>query len=106
MERLTSEANARAQAADRLQALEAKLEKLTNEKASWEARETKAKDDASLVGGEVPLVLQGRASSAPDPVASLSRLSHNFRRTSGFWAWKKRTWRNGLKPRPPWPTVT
>lgn len=49
MERLTSEANARSQAVDRLQALEAKLEKLTTEKTSWEARETKVKEDASLV---------------------------------------------------------
>lgn len=52
MERLTSEANARAQAGDRLQGLEAKLEKLTNEKASLEAREVKAKEDANLVGYE------------------------------------------------------
>lgn len=49
MERLTSEANARSQAVDRLQALEAKMEKLTTEKASWEARETKVKENASLV---------------------------------------------------------
>ncbi|TNN00172.1 hypothetical protein fugu_011418 [Takifugu bimaculatus] len=48
MERLTSEANARSQAVDRLQGLEAKLEKLTNEKASLEAREAKAKEDANL----------------------------------------------------------
>lgn len=58
MERLTSEANARSQAADRLHALEAKLEKLANEKASWEARETKVKEDASLVGGDVRSVLE------------------------------------------------
>ncbi|XP_011605937.2 unconventional myosin-Vc [Takifugu rubripes] len=48
MERLTSEANARSQAVDRLQGLEAKLEKLTNEKASLEAREAKAKEHANL----------------------------------------------------------
>lgn len=52
MERLTSEANARSQAVERLQALEAKLVKLTTEKASWEARETKAKEEASLVSAK------------------------------------------------------
>lgn len=57
MERLTSEANARSQAVERLQGLEAKLEKLTSEKASLEARATKAKEDASLVGCEVQLAL-------------------------------------------------
>lgn len=49
MERLTSEANARSQTADKLQGLEVQLEKLTNQKASLEAREKKAKEDASLV---------------------------------------------------------
>lgn len=63
MERLTSEANARSQAVDRLQALEAKMEKLTNEKASWEARETKVKEDASLVSGEVRFTLEVTLSS-------------------------------------------
>lgn len=53
MEKLTSEANARAQAVDRIQGLEAKLEKLTNEKTSVEAREAKVKEDASLVSCEV-----------------------------------------------------
>lgn len=53
MERLTSEANARSQAADRLQGLEKQLEKLTSQKASLEAREKKAKEDASLVSFEV-----------------------------------------------------
>lgn len=51
MERLTSEATAHSQALDRLQALEAKLEKLTNEKASWEARARNAEENASLVSG-------------------------------------------------------
>lgn len=53
MERLTSEASARSQAAGRLQGLEAQLEKLTSQKASLEAREKKAKEDASLVSFEV-----------------------------------------------------
>lgn len=53
MERLTSEANGRSQATDRLQGLEAQLEKLTNQKTSLEAREKKSKEDASLVGLEV-----------------------------------------------------
>lgn len=56
MERLTSEASARSQAVDRLQGLEAKLEKSTNEKASLEAREAKAKEDANLVGYEFGIV--------------------------------------------------
>lgn len=49
MERLTSEANGRCQTVERLQVLEAQLEKLSNQKASLEEREKKAKDDASLV---------------------------------------------------------
>ncbi|XP_075883469.1 unconventional myosin-Vc [Nelusetta ayraudi] len=48
MERLTSEANARSQSVDRVQGLEVQLEKVTNLKASVEARERKAKEDASL----------------------------------------------------------
>ncbi|XP_076588859.1 unconventional myosin-Vc isoform X2 [Chaetodon auriga] len=48
MERLTSVANSHSQTTDRLQGLEAQLEKLTNQKASLEAREKKAKEDASL----------------------------------------------------------
>lgn len=109
MERLTSEANARSQAVDRLQALEAKLEKLTNEKASGEAREAKVKEDASLVSGEVQFMLEETVSSgliAPDAVNSLSRQLHNFRRTLMFCTWKKRTWRKCLKSQPLWPMVT
>lgn len=53
MERLTSEANARSQATDRLQGLEVQLEKLTNHKTSLETREKRSKEDASLVGLEV-----------------------------------------------------
>lgn len=56
MERLTSEANARSQAVERLQGLEARLEKSTNEKASLEARQAKAKEDANLVGCESGMV--------------------------------------------------
>lgn len=53
MERLTSLANSHSQTVDRLQGLEAQLEKSTNQKASLEAREKKAKEDASLVSFEV-----------------------------------------------------
>uniref|UniRef100_A0A3Q1CJQ3 Myosin VC n=1 Tax=Amphiprion ocellaris TaxID=80972 RepID=A0A3Q1CJQ3_AMPOC len=53
MERLTSLANSHSQTVDRLQGLEAKLEKSSNQKASLEAREKKAKEDASLVSIEV-----------------------------------------------------
>lgn len=55
MERLTSEANARSQSVDRVQGLEVQLEKVTNLKASVEARERKAKEDASLVGVHVQI---------------------------------------------------
>lgn len=53
MERLTSVANSHSQSMDRLQVLEAQLEKVNNQKESLEAREKKAKGDASLVGLEV-----------------------------------------------------
>lgn len=53
MERLTSLANSHSQTVDRLHGLEAQLEKSTNQKASLEAREKKAKEDASLVSIEV-----------------------------------------------------
>lgn len=56
MERLTSEANARAQSIDRVQGLEVQLEKLTNQKASVEARERKAQEDSSLVGLHVQIL--------------------------------------------------
>lgn len=49
MERLTSEANAHSQSADRLHGLKAQMEKLTTEKVSLEEREKKTKEDASLV---------------------------------------------------------
>lgn len=55
MERLTSEANAHSQTADRLQGLEAQLEKLTKQKASLEAREKKVKEDASQASFEVEI---------------------------------------------------
>ncbi|XP_030586985.1 unconventional myosin-Vc [Archocentrus centrarchus] len=48
MERLTSLANSHSQTMDRLQGLEAQLEKSTHQKASVEERERKAKEDASL----------------------------------------------------------
>ncbi|XP_008287953.1 unconventional myosin-Vc [Stegastes partitus] len=48
MERLTSLANSHSQTVDRLQGMEAQLEKSSNQKASLEAREKKAKEDASL----------------------------------------------------------
>lgn len=53
VERLTSLANSHSQTVDRLHGLEAQLEKSTNQKASLEAREKKAKEDASLVSIEV-----------------------------------------------------
>ncbi|KAM8751307.1 unconventional myosin-Vc [Acanthopagrus schlegelii] len=48
MERLTSVANSHSQSVDRLQVLEAQLEKVNSQKESLEAREKKAKEDASL----------------------------------------------------------
>lgn len=57
MERLTSEANARSQIGNRLQGLEAQLEKLNDQKASLEAREKKVKDAASQVSSEVEIDL-------------------------------------------------
>ncbi|XP_054633861.1 unconventional myosin-Vc isoform X1 [Dunckerocampus dactyliophorus] len=48
VERLTSLASSHSQAMERLQALETKLEKSINQKASLEAREKKVKEDASL----------------------------------------------------------
>ncbi|XP_026166817.1 unconventional myosin-Vc [Mastacembelus armatus] len=48
VERLTSLANTQSQAVDRLQVLEAQLEKTTNQKALLEAREKKAQEDANL----------------------------------------------------------
>lgn len=53
MERLTSLANFHSQTMDRLQGLETQLEKSSNQKTSLEAREKKAKEDASLVSLEV-----------------------------------------------------
>ncbi|XP_071752785.2 unconventional myosin-Vc [Centroberyx gerrardi] len=48
VERLTSLANSHSQGLDKLQSLEARLEKSASEKASLEAREKKAKEDTSL----------------------------------------------------------
>ncbi|XP_069564292.1 unconventional myosin-Vc [Brachyistius frenatus] len=48
MERLTSLANSHSQTVDRLHGLEAQLDKSSNQKASVEARERKAKEDAGL----------------------------------------------------------
>ncbi|KAM6936964.1 unconventional myosin-Vc [Xenentodon cancila] len=48
MERLTGLANSHSQAMDRIQGLEAQLDKSTHQKASLEARERKAKEEASL----------------------------------------------------------
>uniref|UniRef100_A0A4W6D3M3 Myosin VC n=1 Tax=Lates calcarifer TaxID=8187 RepID=A0A4W6D3M3_LATCA len=52
VERLTSLANTHSQTVDRLQGVEAQLEKSTNQKASLEAREKKVKEDATLVVDE------------------------------------------------------
>ncbi|XP_062277204.1 unconventional myosin-Vc [Scomber scombrus] len=48
MERLTSLRNSHSQTVDKLQGLEAQLEKSYNQKASLEAREKKGKEDASV----------------------------------------------------------
>ncbi|XP_039882835.1 unconventional myosin-Vc [Simochromis diagramma] len=48
LERLTSLANSHSQTMEKLQGLETQLEKSTNQKASLEKREKKAKEDASL----------------------------------------------------------
>ncbi|XP_078479326.1 unconventional myosin-Vc [Lampetra planeri] len=48
MERLTTLANSNSQTVDRLQALEAQMEKSSNQKATLEAKEKKAKEDARL----------------------------------------------------------
>ncbi|XP_068578524.1 unconventional myosin-Vc isoform X2 [Cebidichthys violaceus] len=53
MERLTSLANSHSQTVDRLQGLEAQLEKSTSQKASVEAREKKAKEDARLTTAQL-----------------------------------------------------
>lgn len=53
VERLTSLANTHSQTVDRLQGVEAQLEKSTNQKASLEAREKKVKEDATLVSLEI-----------------------------------------------------
>uniref|UniRef100_A0A3B4YC32 Myosin VC n=1 Tax=Seriola lalandi dorsalis TaxID=1841481 RepID=A0A3B4YC32_SERLL len=53
VERLTSLANSHSQTVDRLQGLEAQLEKSTSQKATLEAREKKVKEDATLVSHEV-----------------------------------------------------
>uniref|UniRef100_A0A3Q3WH83 Uncharacterized protein n=1 Tax=Mola mola TaxID=94237 RepID=A0A3Q3WH83_MOLML len=49
MERLTSEANGRCQTVERLQVLEAQLEKLSNQKASLEEREKKLQKEADAL---------------------------------------------------------
>ncbi|XP_054476812.1 unconventional myosin-Vc [Anoplopoma fimbria] len=53
MERLTSLANSHSQTVDRLHGLETQLEKSTSQKASVEAREKKAKADASLTTAQL-----------------------------------------------------
>uniref|UniRef100_A0AAX7T093 Myosin VC n=1 Tax=Astatotilapia calliptera TaxID=8154 RepID=A0AAX7T093_ASTCA len=58
LERLTSLANSHSQTMEKLQGLETQLEKSTNQKASLEKREKKAKEDASLVSIETIAQLQ------------------------------------------------
>ncbi|CAN9499417.1 unnamed protein product [Ophioblennius macclurei] len=53
VERLTSLANSHSQTVDKLQGVEAQLEKSTNQRASLEAREKKAKEDAGLTIAEL-----------------------------------------------------
>uniref|UniRef100_A0A3Q3J0J8 Myosin VC n=1 Tax=Monopterus albus TaxID=43700 RepID=A0A3Q3J0J8_MONAL len=61
VERFTSLANTHSQTMDRLQGLEVQLEKSNNQKASLEAREKKAKEDAHQVSVEVnPKYIFGR----------------------------------------------
>lgn len=49
MERITSLSNARAQGMEKVQALEAELSKLTNEKAALEVKERKNAEEANQV---------------------------------------------------------
>ncbi|XP_033823805.1 unconventional myosin-Vc [Periophthalmus magnuspinnatus] len=58
VERLTSLANTHSQTVNRLQSLEVQLEKSTNQKASLEAREKKAKEDASRALAEVQVQIE------------------------------------------------
>ncbi|KAM9753749.1 unconventional myosin-Vc [Menidia menidia] len=58
MERLTSLANSHSQTQERLQGLEAQLEKSTNLKASLEASERKARDDAGLTIAQLQKEIQ------------------------------------------------
>lgn len=53
MERLTSLANSHSQAVERVQSLEAQLEKSASKRASLEAKELKAKEDATLVSVQI-----------------------------------------------------
>ncbi|XP_042351955.1 unconventional myosin-Vc isoform X2 [Plectropomus leopardus] len=53
MERLTSLANSHSHTVDRLQVVETQLEKSTNQRASLEAREKKAKEDATLTTAQL-----------------------------------------------------
>ncbi|KAK5867242.1 hypothetical protein PBY51_011753 [Eleginops maclovinus] len=59
MERLTSLANSHSHTVDRLHGLEAQLEKATNHKTSLEAREKKAKDDASQITTHLQKEIEG-----------------------------------------------
>uniref|UniRef100_A0AAQ5Y6H3 Myosin VC n=1 Tax=Amphiprion ocellaris TaxID=80972 RepID=A0AAQ5Y6H3_AMPOC len=74
MERLTSLANSHSQTVDRLQGLEAKLEKSSNQKASLEAREKKAKEDASLVSIEVNAQIKATFSHPGQFIQSVNEL--------------------------------
>ncbi|KAJ0069163.1 hypothetical protein NL108_003078 [Boleophthalmus pectinirostris] len=58
VERLTSLANTHSQTVNRLQSIEAQLEKSTNQKASLEAREKKAKEDASQTFAELKVRIE------------------------------------------------
>uniref|UniRef100_A0A3Q3KRB3 Myosin VC n=1 Tax=Mastacembelus armatus TaxID=205130 RepID=A0A3Q3KRB3_9TELE len=71
VERLTSLANTQSQAVDRLQVLEAQLEKTTNQKALLEAREKKAQEDANLVKsfGSFILIIQIVLKNIPGRIA-------------------------------------
>ncbi|XP_061577627.1 unconventional myosin-Vc [Cololabis saira] len=82
MERLTSLANSQSQALDRLHGLEAQLDKTTKQKAALEAREQKAKEDATLtiaqLQQEIDALVCGKQSSEKRFEASMKEVKESF----------------------------
>ncbi|KAG7240324.1 hypothetical protein INR49_027017 [Caranx melampygus] len=72
VERLTSLANTHSQTVERLQGLEAQLERSTSQKATLEVREKKVKEDATLKIAQIQKEME-------------------------VLTWRSRTWRNSLK---------